>query len=126
MIADLGNGQSVAYVCDPGKHTIIGRSVEIKTVVEAEFAPDQTYDFTTEGGGFWIASFGLVPITTENQDLRAEVPMWLESHLLVEREQTSEALREYERDYKDALDVIMDEADTGVLKKITFGPDNRR
>src|SRR5215831_11366182 len=39
FIADLGNGHSVAYVCDPGTRYFINRSVERVGVVEAGLLP---------------------------------------------------------------------------------------
>src|SRR5262245_41199392 len=44
LLADLGNGQSIVYSCDPGQHLFINRSVERVGVVEAHLSAAQTYD----------------------------------------------------------------------------------
>ena len=62
FIADLGNGHSVAYACDPGKHYFINRSVEVTGVVEAQLLPGQTYDLWVATAGAFIASFKLEPV----------------------------------------------------------------
>jgi hypothetical protein len=44
LIADLGNGHSVAYVCEPGQHYFMNLSADSPACVEAQLLPDQTYD----------------------------------------------------------------------------------
>lgn len=75
LIADLGNGHSVAYVCEPGKHYFISRSVELVAVVEADLLPDSTYDLWVDTAGAFIASFKLKPVTHDSKE-RSEVATW--------------------------------------------------
>ena len=44
FIADLGNGHSVAYVCEPGKHYFMNTSAQAEACVEAQLLPDKTYE----------------------------------------------------------------------------------
>src|ERR1019366_6461774 len=62
FIADLGNGNSTAYVCEPGRHYFINRSVERIGVVEADLLPDKIYMLRLGIAGVWIASFQLEPM----------------------------------------------------------------
>jgi hypothetical protein len=62
LLADLGNGHSVAYVCEPGTHYFINRSVERVGVVEAQLLPNQVYGLWINIAGAWIASFQIEPI----------------------------------------------------------------
>src|SRR5207237_3319354 len=54
FIADLGNGHSAAYECEPGTHYFINRSVERVGVVEAQLLPAQTYDLRLDTAGAFI------------------------------------------------------------------------
>jgi hypothetical protein len=44
LIADLGNGHSVAYVCEPGQHYFMNLSADWPACVQAPLLPDKTYD----------------------------------------------------------------------------------
>ena len=44
FIADLGNGHSVAYVCEPGQHYFMNLSGDSPACIEAQLLPDKTYD----------------------------------------------------------------------------------
>lgn len=57
FIGDLGSGHSIAYVCEPGKHYFIGRSLEVVSVVEAEFANGKTYDLWLDTAGTATISY---------------------------------------------------------------------
>ncbi len=50
FIADLGNGHSVAYVCEPGQHYFMNLSGDSPACVEAQLLPDKTYDL-------WVNTF---------------------------------------------------------------------
>src|SRR5580704_4312307 len=64
MIIEIGNGQSIAYVCEPGKHYFFNRSPEITGKVEADLLPDKIYGLWLEPHmGAWIAGLKLKPIT---------------------------------------------------------------
>jgi hypothetical protein len=62
FIADLGNGHSAAYVCEPGKHYFISRSVERAGVIEAELLPDRVYVLRINTTVSMIASFQVEPV----------------------------------------------------------------
>ena len=84
FVADLGNGQSVAYVCDPGKHYFLNRSVELVAVVEADLQPGKTYDLWLDTAGAFIASFKLKPVTHCSPE-QAKVATWTTENHWVER-----------------------------------------
>lgn len=84
FLADLGNGHSFAYVCEPGKHYFINRSVERVGVVESELLPNQTYDLRLITAGTFIASFQIEPMKRDDK-LRAKLPKWENEHLWVAR-----------------------------------------
>lgn len=62
FIADLGNGHSLAYICEPGQHYFINRSTERTGVVEAQLLPDKIYTLWLNIAGSFIASFQLEPV----------------------------------------------------------------
>ncbi len=75
LVADLGNGHSVAYTCEPGKHYFINRSAEVTGVVEADLLPGQTYDLWLDTAGAFIASFQIKPVKPGSKQA-ALVPQW--------------------------------------------------
>ena|GEM_PF-4128188 len=84
FIADLGNGHSIAYVCEPGVHYFINTSVEETGCVEAHLLPDQTYDLKVQGGyGVWIASFKL-KLLHQDEKTRQLVAKWTRKNRWVE------------------------------------------
>ena len=84
MVADLGNGHSVAYVCDPGTHYLINRSVERVGVVEARVLADKTYHLRVGTAGAFIASFQLEPIK-KTDSIAKKIPAWTKDHIWVTR-----------------------------------------
>jgi len=82
LIADLGNGHSVAYVCEPGKHYFINRSAEVVGVVEADLLPDKTYDLCTHIAGAFVASFKLKPLKPGDKDYQ-QLPKLLTTQIWV-------------------------------------------
>jgi hypothetical protein len=84
MIADLGNGHSVAYVCNPGKHHFINRSVEVTGVIEADLAPDKAYDLWVRTAGAFIASFKIEPLKPSSKDYKKISQKWEKGELWVE------------------------------------------
>lgn len=95
FIADLGNGHSVAYPCEPGRHYLLNRSVERVGVVAAELLPDQIYDLHLTTCGMWIASFQIEPLRQDDK-LRRNLPKWEKEHLWVGRNEKA-AKHEAER-----------------------------
>jgi len=84
FIADLGNGQSVAYVCEPGTHYFINRSVERVGVVETQLLPEKTYQLWLDTAGAFIASFQLEPVKHGSKQWD-QVPAWSKENLWVTR-----------------------------------------
>ncbi len=84
FLADLGNGHSFAYVCEPGPHHFINRSVERVGVVEANLLPDKTYDLRVDIAGAFIASFQLEPVTRSHKSWK-KTAAWSTEHLWVTR-----------------------------------------
>jgi hypothetical protein len=82
LIADLGNGHSVAYVCEPGKHYFINRSAEVVGVVEADLLPDKTYDLCTHIAGAFVASFKLKPLKPGDKEYQ-KLPKLLATQMWV-------------------------------------------
>jgi len=110
FIADLGNGHSVAYVCDPGEHYFLNRSAEEQGCVEAQLLPDQTYDLWVKNGyGTWVASFKLVPVD-QNQENRQKVAEWTQKNRWVSPASPSEA---YEAKKQEEVKQLLDEFISG-------------
>ncbi len=84
VIADLGNGHSVSYVCEPGTHYIINRSAERVGVVEAKVLSGQTYHLRLDTAGAFVASFQIEPIK-KNDPLWKKIPFWTKDHIWVSR-----------------------------------------
>ncbi len=105
FLADLGNGHSVAYLCEPGTHYLINRSVERVGVVEAQLLPDQTYDLWLDTCGGFIASFQLEPIKSGDKK-RRDVPEWTRENLWLTRAPAA-AAHEQQRQ-RDIQIILMD------------------
>lgn len=90
FIAEIGNLQSFAYVCEPGKHYFINRSVELVSVVEAQLLPDRTYNMWVEHGhGIGIASFKLRPVK-QGDGLQRSMADWGAEHVWIKRAPTAD------------------------------------
>lgn len=76
-IADLGYIQSVAYVCDPGRHVFSSRGPSRVSVVEADLLADQVYDI-------WISEWKIRPITVGSEQ-RALVSDWMNRAVWISR-----------------------------------------
>jgi hypothetical protein len=75
LIGDLGDGHSLAYVCEPGKHYFLNRSTERAGVVEAELLPGKTYDLWLDiPWATFVVSFELKPVKpgSKQRDLVAK------------------------------------------------------
>lgn len=115
FIADLGNGHSVAYICDPGDHYFINRSVERVGVVEANLLPDQTYALWIDICGQWVASFQLEPVKLGDRSARKKVERCEKENIWVTRG-TGAAAHEAAR--QNEIDLI--------LKDFVHGPKQDR
>lgn len=72
FIADLGNEQSVAYVCEPGIHYFLSESPFLQACIEAQLLPDKTYDL-------WIHSYKLMPLKQDTKS-RKLVAKWTQKN----------------------------------------------
>jgi hypothetical protein len=126
VLADLGNGHSTYVELEPGQHTFVGRSAEVKTVIEAELAAGKTYDLVAHTAGAWIASFRLVPIDGAEES-REDIPAWLEEHLIVTLVPRDDPeLVAYSAELLPKIDTILSEAAAGSLPVFTLRADQHR
>lgn len=110
FVADLGNGHSVAYVCDPGEHYFLNLSVEETGCVDAQLLPDQTYDLWIQGGyGFWVASFKLRPLH-QDAKTRQRVAKWTRKNRWVE---PAPAAKAYEQANQERIHKLVEEFVSG-------------
>lgn len=116
FIADLGNGHSVAYSCEPGKHHFICRSVEIVSVVEAELAANKTYDLWVDTGGYWIASFELRPIKKDDKRRKA-LADWSQDCIWVALREDNVDNADYEKKWTEEIDSILYDFTAGAKTK---------
>lgn len=108
FIGDIGAGQSMAYVCEPGRHLFVGRSPEISSVTQADLLPGKIYDLSIDLGGAFIASFTLEPIKAGDRK-RGKVAKWSAENRWVTAsgarpKNYDEAVVEVERCMKDFVD----------------------
>jgi hypothetical protein len=71
FIADIGNANSVAYVCEPGKHYFLSLFPGEASCIEAQLLPDKTYDLLAER--IWTRR--LQPLH-QNDKTRRQVAKW--------------------------------------------------
>jgi len=84
FIADLGNGHSVAYVCDPGEHYFMNTSAQAEGCVEAQLLPDKTYDLWADTLDWtFIVSFKIKPLHQDDKT-RQQVAEWTKQNRWVE------------------------------------------
>jgi hypothetical protein len=96
FIADLGNGHSIAYVCEPGEHYFMNTSVEETGCIEAQLLADQTYDLWLDNSyGVWIASFKIKPLH-QDEKTRQLVAKWTKQNRWVEATAPPAALTDKE------------------------------
>ena len=112
FLADLGNGHSFAYACEPGKHYFINRSVERVGVIEAELLPEKTYDLRVDTAGTFIASFQLEPIKRGDKS-RDKIARWSKENLWVTRGPTAGA---HEQLRRKEIELIMKDFISGEKK----------
>jgi hypothetical protein len=104
FIADLGNGHSAAYLCDPGTHYFINRSIERVGVVEANLLPAQTYDLWLDINPWsFMVSFQLEPVKPGSEQ-RKKVPQWMRENAWMER---GPAAAEHEQLRQPEIDLIL-------------------
>lgn len=124
FLADLGNGHSLAYVCEPGRHYFINRSVERVGVVEADLSPDQTYALWIDTAGTFIASFQIEPL--KRGDKRwDDASKWAKENIWVTR---GPAAAEHEQLRRPEIELIMQDFVNGEKKDRLrhLGPDDHQ
>jgi len=108
FIADLGNGHSIAYVCEPGTPDFINFSVEVVGVVQANVLPDKTYDLWVDTAGAFIASFKIKPLKPGDNEYH-NLPNWLKTQVWVTPATDSEEFAyEQSKRTKDVEQIIQD------------------
>jgi len=105
FVADLGNGHSTGYVCDPGRHYFINRSIEISACVEADLLADETYDLWLDNAGLLVPSFKIKPLRQDERKRRA-VPKWTGKHRWVEPASSAAV---YEQEKQDGIEQLREE-----------------
>jgi hypothetical protein len=124
FLADLGNGHSFAYTCEPGKHYFINRSVERVGVVEAQLLPGKIYDLRLDTAGTFIASFQLEPVKRGHKTWE-KTGDWSKEHLWVTR---APAAAEHEQERRSDVELIIKDFVHGEKKDRLrqLGPDEHR
>ena len=124
FLADLGNGHSFAYTCEPGKHYFINRSVERVGVVEAQLLADKIYDLRLDTAGTFIASFQLEPVKRDHKTW-AKTAAWSDENLWVTR---GPAAAEHEQQRQKDIELIMKDFVFGEKKDRLrqLGPEEHR
>jgi hypothetical protein len=127
FIADLGNGHSVAYVCDPGTHYFMNTSAEAEGCVQAQLLPDKTYDLWTDTIlSTFIVSFKIKPVHQDAEG-RQKVAEWTKETRWVEPGLRAAAFDQNEKLQKDIRQLIEDFASGKRHDKLQYlAPDDHR
>lgn len=103
FMADLGTGQSIAYVCEPGVHYFINRSPERAGVVEANLLPDKTYVLSVQQQfTFWISSFQIEPVKRGTEEWE-KAPKWAKQNMWA----TNRPSADYEAQERPKIEIIL-------------------
>jgi hypothetical protein len=104
LIADLGNGHSVAYVCEPGQHYFMNLSADSPACVEAQLLPDKTYDL-------WIANIPLrLKPVRESDMMQQQIADWSSKNHWVTPASSAEA---YEQKKQEKIKQLLEEFISG-------------
>jgi hypothetical protein len=106
FVGDLGNGNSLACVCEPGKHYFTSTSLGPAACVEAELLPDQTYDL-------WVDQQQIKPLKQDSES-RQRVAEWTQRNRWVQPAPSAAA---YEQAKKDNIQQFIDSFATGKRQK---------
>jgi hypothetical protein len=108
FIADLGNGHSVASVCEPGKHYFMNTSAQAEGCVETDLLPDKTYDLWTDTvTATFIVSFKLKPLHQDDQ-ARQQVAEWTKKNRWVEPGSRASGFGQNEKEQNQIRQLIED------------------
>jgi hypothetical protein len=104
LVADLGNGHSVAYVCDPGQHYFMNLSQDSPACVEAQLLPDKTYDL-------WIANLPIrIKPVRESDMMQPQIADWTSKNHWVTPASSAEA---YEQKKQGKIQQLLGEFASG-------------
>jgi hypothetical protein len=120
FIADIGNANSVAYVCEPGKHYFLSLFPGEASCIEAQLLPDKTYDLLAER--IWTRR--LQPLH-QNDKTRRQVAKWSQKNRWIEPAATAAA---YEQEKKEMAQQFLEEFISGKRhdKLQHLAPDDHR
>jgi hypothetical protein len=85
FLADLGGGHAVAYVCEPGQHYFINRSVEKVGVVEGQLVAGKTYGLYLHSNVGWVSSSVSIEPIKRNTSEWEKAPQWDKDAIWVTR-----------------------------------------
>lgn len=117
FIADLGSGNSVAYVCEPGTHYFVNRSIQNVGVVVAQMFADQTYDLRVAmvpPSFVGMMSFQLEPVKRSDKE-RGQLSRWEAENFWVSRAANAKAA-EHERSRASEVEIILGDFLSGEKK----------
>jgi hypothetical protein len=106
FIGDLGNGNSLACVCEPGRHYFTSTSLGPAACVETQLLPDKTYDL-------WVDQQQIKPLK-QNNESRRRVAEWTQQNRWVE---PASSAASYEQARKDNIQQFIDSFTTGKRQK---------
>jgi hypothetical protein len=123
FIADLGNANSVAYVCEPGRHYLLSLFPGETSCVEAQLLPDKTYDLWIDTAGVF-ATFKLKPLHQDDKT-RRRVANWIQQDRWIEPASPAAA---YEQAKQDKIRQLLEDFTSGKLqdKLQHLAPDDHR
>jgi hypothetical protein len=109
LIGNIGSGNSIAYVCDPGQHYFLSRSFEQNGAVEGTLQAEQIYDLWIDPGAYFAPTPKIKPVKPGSKQ-RTEVPRWMTEHRWVTRD---ESAAEHERQDSEAVKKLIQEFVSG-------------
>jgi hypothetical protein len=112
LIGNIGSGNSVAYVCDPGQHYFLNRSFDQLSAVEATLLGDQTYDFWIDPGAYIAPTLKIKPVKPGTKE-RAKVSEWVTENRWVTRDASA---AEHERQEREAVQKLIQDFVSGPKK----------
>ena len=107
LIADLGNGHTVYYECEPGEHYFVARAPEHTSVIKADLEAGRIYDaYVKPAWSTWTNSFMMHPINRDDE-IQAAVESWLASGVMYRWAERTQAVEAYESKNRGNVQAIM-------------------
>jgi len=107
LIADLGNGHSVYYECEPGEHYFVARAPEHTSVIKADLQAGRIYDaYVKPAWSTWTNSFTMHPIL-RGDELQAAIEDWLADGPTYRWAERTQAVEAYESKNRANVQAIM-------------------